>query len=404
MDFTALRGDFPLIAGRPDLVYLDSAATSQKPKRILEALDRYYKELNANVHRGAYRLSVAATEAYEEARRRMARFLNAEEREIVFVRNTTEAMNLVAYAWGLRNLKEGDGILVTEMEHHASLVPWHLVAGLTGARIRAIPLTEEGRLDLSALERLLTERVKVVSVVHMSNVLGTINPVAEIAKKAKELGALMVVDGAQSAPHLPVDVKALGADFFALSGHKMLGPTGAGVLWGRYEILEGMGPFLGGGEMIREVHVDRSTYAPPPQRFEAGTPPIAEAIALGEAASYLMEIGMERVFAHDRALLEYALRRLSEVPDLKVYGPKGEDRGGVIPFTLGRLHAHDLATFLDQEGIAVRAGHHCAQPLHRKLGLAATARASFYLYNTFEEVDRFVEALVRIHAKYRAWI
>lgn len=404
MDFTALRGDFPLIAGRPDLVYLDSAATSQKPKRILEALDRYYKELNANVHRGAYRLSVAATEAYEEARRRMARFLNAEEREIVFVRNTTEAMNLVAYAWGLRNLKEGDGILVTEMEHHASLVPWHLVAGLTGARIRAIPLTEEGRLDLSALERLLTERVKVVSVVHMSNVLGTINSVAEIAKKAKELGALMVVDGAQSAPHLPVDVKALGADFFALSGHKMLGPTGAGVLWGRYEILEGMGPFLGGGEMIREVHVDRSTYAPPPQRFEAGTPPIAEAIALGEAASYLMEIGMERVFAHDRALLEYALRRLSEVPDLKVYGPKGEDRGGVIPFTLGRLHAHDLATFLDQEGIAVRAGHHCAQPLHRKLGLAATARASFYLYNTFEEVDRFVEALVRIHAKYRAWI
>ncbi|NHK39559.1 SufS family cysteine desulfurase [Thermus thermophilus] len=404
MDLSTLRVDFPLIAGRPDLVYLDSAATSQKPRRVIESLKRFYETLNANVHRGAYRLSAEATEAYEEARERLARFLNANPQEIVFVRNTTEAMNLVAYAWGLRNLKEGDEVLVTEMEHHAGLVPWHLVAGLTGAKVKAIPLTEEGRLDLSALEGLLTERTRVVSLVHMSNVLGTINPVAEIAKKAKEVGALVVVDGAQSAPHLPVDVKALGADFFALSGHKMLGPTGAGVLWGRYEVLEGMMPFLGGGEMIREVHVDRSTYAPPPQRFEAGTPPIAEAIALGEAACYLMEVGMEKVFAHDRALLEYALKRLEEVPRLRVYGPRGEDRGGVIPFTLGRLHAHDLATFLDQEGIAVRAGHHCAQPLHRKLGLAATARASFYLYNTKEEVDRFVEALLRIQAKYRAWL
>ena len=404
MDLSSLREDFPLIAQHPGLVYLDSAATSQKPQKVIEALRRYYEELNANVHRGAYRLSVAATEAYEEARRRLARFLKAEPKEIVFVRNTTEAMNLVAYAWGLRNLKAGDEVLVTEMEHHAGLVPWHLVAGLKGAKVRAIPLTEEGRLDLSALEGLLTERTKVVSLVHMSNVLGTINPVAEIAKRAKEAGALVVVDGAQSAPHLPVDVKALGADFFALSGHKMLGPTGAGVLWGRYEVLEGMGPFLGGGEMIREVHVDRSTSAPPPQRFEAGTPPIAEAIALGEAACYLMEVGMERVFAHDRALLDYALKRLEEVPNLRVYGPKGPDRGGVIPFTLGRLHAHDLATFLDQEGIAVRAGHHCAQPLHRKLGVAATARASFYLYNTKEEVDRFVEALLKVHAKYRAWL
>lgn len=404
MDLSTLRVDFPLIAGRPDLVYLDSAATSQKPRRVIESLKRFYETLNANVHRGAYRLSAEATEAYEEARKRLARFLNANPQEIVFVRNTTEAMNLVAYAWGLRNLKEGDEVLVTEMEHHAGLVPWHLVAGLKGAKVKAIPLTEEGRLDLSALDTLLTERVKVVSVVHMSNVLGTINPVAEIARRAKEVGALVVVDGAQSAPHLPVDVKALGADFFALSGHKMLGPTGAGVLWGRYEVLEGMMPFLGGGEMIREVHVDRSTYAPPPQRFEAGTPPIAEAIALGEAACYLMEVGMEKVFAHDRALLEYALKRLEEVPHLRVYGPRGDDRGGVIPFTLGRLHAHDLATFLDQEGIAVRAGHHCAQPLHRKLGLAATARASFYLYNTKEEVDRFVEALLRIEAKYRAWL
>ncbi|SDE81341.1 cysteine desulfurase [Thermus arciformis] len=404
MDLSTLRVDFPLIAGRPDLVYLDSAATSQKPRRVIESLKRFYETLNANVHRGAYRLSAEATEAYEEARKRLARFLNANPQEIVFVRNTTEAMNLVAYAWGLRHLREGDEVLVTEMEHHAGLVPWHLVAGLKGAKVKAIPLTEEGRLDLSALDRLLTERTRVVSLVHMSNVLGTINPVAEIARKAKEAGALVVVDGAQSAPHLPVDVKALGADFFALSGHKMLGPTGAGVLWGRYPVLEEMGPFLGGGEMIREVHVDRSTYAPPPQRFEAGTPPIAEAIALGEAACYLMEVGMEKVFAHDRALLAYALKRLEEVPRLRVYGPRGEDRGGVIPFTLGRLHAHDLATFLDQEGIAVRAGHHCAQPLHRKLGLAATARASFYLYNTKEEVDRFVEALLRIEAKYRAWL
>ncbi|GLV47856.1 cysteine desulfurase [Thermus sp. LT1-2-5] len=404
MDLSHLKKDFPLLTGKPDLVYLDSAATSQKPLRVLKALERYYREQNANVHRGAYRLSVEATEAYEEARRRLARFLNAEPQEIVFVRNTTEAMNLVAYAWGLRHLKEGDEILVTEMEHHAGLVPWHLVAGLTGAKVKAIPITEEGRLDLSALDRFLTERVKVVSLVHMSNVLGTINPVAEIARRAKEAGALVVVDGAQSAPHLPVDVKALGADFFALSGHKMLGPTGAGALWGRYEVLEGMMPFLGGGEMIREVYVDRSTYAPPPQRFEAGTPPIAEAIALGEAASYLMEVGMERVFAHDRALLAYTLERLEEVPDLKVYGPKGEDRGGVIPFTLGRLHAHDLATFLDQEGIAVRAGHHCAQPLHRKLGVPATARASFYLYNTKEDVDRLVEALLKIRSKMAAWV
>lgn len=404
MDLSTLRVDFPLIAGRPDLVYLDSAATSQKPRRVIESLKRYYETLNANVHRGAYRLSAEATEAYEEARKRLARFLNANPQEIVFVRNTTEAMNLVAYAWGLRHLREGDEVLVTEMEHHAGLVPWHLVAGLTGAKVKAIPLTEEGRLDLSALEGLLTERTKVVSLVHMSNVLGTINPVAEIARRAKEAGALVVVDGAQSAPHLPVDVKALGADFFALSGHKMLGPTGAGVLWGRYEVLEGMMPFLGGGEMIREVHVDRSTYAPPPQRFEAGTPPIAEAIALGEAACYLMEVGMEKVFAHDRALLEYALKRLEEVPRLRVYGPRGEDRGGVIPFTLGRLHAHDLATFLDAEGIAVRAGHHCAQPLHRKLGVAATARASFYLYNTQEDVDRLAEALLRIASRYKAWL
>ncbi|KGQ22703.1 cysteine desulfurase [Thermus filiformis] len=404
MDPSALREDFPLLARNPGLVYLDSAATSQKPRAVLEALEAYYQTLNANVHRGAYALSVAATEAYEGARRSLARFLNASPQEIVFVRNTTEAMNLVAYAWGLRNLKENDEVLVTEMEHHAGLVPWHLVAERTGARIRAIPITEEGRLDLSALDHLLTERTKVVSLVHMSNVLGTVNPVAEVARKAKEAGALVVVDGAQSAPHLPVDVKALGADFFALSGHKMLGPTGAGVLYGRYEVLEAMGPFLGGGEMIQEVHLDRSTYAKPPQRFEAGTPPIAEAIALGRAAEYLMALGMERVWAHDRALVDYALDRLSEIPEVRTFGPRGPDRGGVVAFTLGRLHAHDVATALDQEGVAVRAGHHCAQPLHRRLGVAATARASFYLYNTREEVDRFVEALKKVRDYFKVWL
>jgi len=404
MDPSALREDFPLLARNPGLIYLDSAATSQKPRPVLEALEAYYQTLNANVHRGAYALSVAATEAYEGARRSLARFLNARPEEIVFVRNTTEAMNLVAYAWGLRNLKENDEVLVTEMEHHAGLVPWHLVAERTGARIRAIPITEEGRLDLSALDHLLTERTKVVSLVHMSNVLGTVNPVAEVARKAKEAGALVVVDGAQSAPHLPVDVKALGADFFALSGHKMLGPTGAGVLYGRYEVLEAMGPFLGGGEMIQEVHLDRSTYAKPPQRFEAGTPPIAEAIALGRAAEYLMALGMEKVWAHDRALVDYALDRLSEIPEVRTFGPRGPDRGGVVAFTLGRLHAHDVATALDQEGVAVRAGHHCAQPLHRRLGVAATARASFYLYNTREEVDRFVEALKKVRDYFKVWL
>ncbi|AEB12630.1 aminotransferase class V-fold PLP-dependent enzyme [Marinithermus hydrothermalis] len=400
-----LRKDFPLIAGKPDLVYLDSAATSQKPRRVIQALTRYYEELNANVHRGAYALSVQATEAYEEARRRMARFLNAARpEEIIFVRNTTEAMNLVAHAWGLKHLREGDEILVTEMEHHANLVPWHLVGRYTGAKVKAIPITPDGRLDLDAFETLLTDRVKVVSLTHMSNVLGTVNPVAEIARAAKAKGALVVVDGAQSAPHLPVDVQALGADFFALSGHKMMGPTGAGVLWGRYEVLEALDPFLGGGEMILEVHIDRSTYAAPPQRFEAGTPPIAEAIALGEAAEYLMGLGMDAVWRHDRELVTYCLERIREIPDVRVLGPEGEDRGGVVAFTLGRVHAHDVATVLEQHGIAVRAGHHCAQPLHRKLGLASTTRASFYVYNTRDEVDRFIEALQKTRDFFKDWL
>lgn len=326
-----IRPDFPLIVARPDQVYLDSTASAQKPQVVIETLSRFYREHYANVHRGGYALSLEATQAYENARKTLARFVGADEREIIFVRNATEALNLVAYAWAMKTLRPGDEILLTEMEHHANLVPWHFVAKQTGAKIKAIPITPQGRLDLDALDTLLTSRTRLVSVVHMSNVLGTLNPVAEIAKAAKEKGALVVVDGAQSAPHLPVDVKGLGADFFAFSGHKMCGPTGIGVLWGRYEILEQMEPFLGGGEMIREVYIDRSTYARPPQRFEAGTPAIAEAVALGAAAEYLLGVGMENIWKHDRELLEYALHRLDEeLPEVKTFGPRGPDRGGVI--------------------------------------------------------------------------
>jgi cysteine desulfurase/selenocysteine lyase len=400
-----IRRDFPLIVARPDQVYLDSTASAQKPQVVIETLSRFYREHYANVHRGAYTLSLEATQAYENARKTLARLVGADEREIIFVRNATEALNLVAYAWAMKNLRQGDEILLTEMEHHANLVPWHFVAKQTGAKISAIPITAEGRLDLDALETLLTNRTRLVSVAHMSNVLGTLNPVAEIAKAAKEKGALMVVDGAQSAPHLPVDVKELRADFFAFSGHKMCGPTGIGVLWGRYEVLEHMEPFLGGGEMIREVYVDRSTYTKPPQRFEAGTPAIAEAVALGAAAEYLLGVGMENIWKHDRELLEYALNRLDEeLPEVKTFGPRGPDRGGVIAFALGSVHAHDVACALDQHGIAVRAGHHCAQPLHRKLGVPATARASFYLYTTKEDVDRFLEVMREVRGFFKDWL
>ena len=403
-DPAAVKRDFPIFEHHPDLVFLDSAASSQKPRAVVEATVRYYEHDHANVHRGAYGLSMRATEAYETARQRMARFLGAEADEVVFVRNATEALNLVAYAWGLEHLQGGDEILVTEMEHHANLVPWQLVAARTGARIKAVPLTAEGRLDLDAFATLLSKRTRVFAVTQMSNVLGTVNPVAELAAAARERGALVVVDGAQAAPHLPVRVRELNADFYALSGHKMLGPTGAGVLWGRREALADLPPFLGGGSMIEEVTIERSSYAPPPQRFEAGTPAIAEAVGLGAAADYLMRLGMENVWAHDRALLEYALERLDEVPDLHLYGPRGADRGGVIAFNLGRLHPHDLATALDERGVAVRTGHHCAQPLHRRLGVAATARASFYVYNTPSDVDRLVEALLEARKFFADWL
>ncbi|WP_287417976.1 cysteine desulfurase [Oceanithermus sp.] len=399
-----VKRDFPIFGHNPGLVFLDSAASSQKPRAVIDAIAHYYKHDHANVHRGAYALSQRATDAYEHARAQLAGFLDADLDEIVFVRNATEALNLVAYAWGLEHLREGDEILVTEMEHHANLVPWQLVAARTGARLKAVPLTDEGRLDLDAFETLLSERTRVFAVTQMSNVLGTINPVAELAAAARERGALVVVDGAQAAPHLPVRVRELNADFYALSGHKMLGPTGAGVLWGDSEALKALPPFLGGGSMIEEVTIERSSYAPPPQRFEAGTPAIAEAVGLGAAAGYLMDLGMEQVWAHDRALLKYALERLKEVPDLHLYGPEGPDRGGVIAFNLGSLHPHDLATALDDRGVAVRTGHHCAQPLHRRLGVAATARASFYVYNTPDDVDRLVEALFEARAFFKDWL
>jgi cysteine desulfurase/selenocysteine lyase len=402
-----IRADFPILArqvhGKP-LVYLDNAATSQKPESVIETLDDYYRRYNANIHRGVHTLAEEATAAYEGARRKVGRFINAySPREVVFVRNTTEAINLVALTWGRNNLSEGDVIILSVMEHHSNLVPWQLLAQATGARLEFIGLDPQGRLILDDLDRLLDRfgpRVKLVTVGGMSNVLGTINPVTEVTARAHQAGALSLVDGAQSVPHLPVDVQAIGADFLAFSGHKMLGPTGIGVLWARKEILNAMPPFMGGGDMIKSVHLRESEWNDIPYKFEAGTPNIAHAIGLGAAVDYLNELGMENVHAHERALVAYALDRLASLPNLVIYGPPAAERGGVITFNLMRdgellIHPHDLASILDREGIATRAGHHCAQPLMEHYGVPATARASFYVYNTEEEVDKLVEALLK---------
>ncbi|MBS3965983.1 MAG: cysteine desulfurase [Truepera sp.] len=396
---STLRQDFPILSrqihGKP-LIYFDNAASSQKPRQVVEAMVAYYYQHHANVHRGAHTLSVEATELYEEARRKVARFINAPNPEsLLFTRNTTEALNLVAQSWGRQNLKDGDEIIVSEAEHHANLIPWQLIAERTGAVIKAVRLTPEQRLDLEHCQSLLSSRTKVVAIAHMSNILGVVNPIRRFADLAHSVGAVMVVDGAQAVPHLPVDVQALGADFYAFSGHKMCGPTGAGALWARAELLRAMPPFLGGGEMIRKVYIDHSTYADIPMRFEAGTPNIAEVIGLGAAVDYLSGIGMQAIFEHDQALARYALERLEGLEGITLYGPRGDDRGGIIPFNLQGIHPHDVATALDSEGIAVRAGHHCAQPLMRALGVQSTARASFYFYNTEDEVERFVEALVK---------
>lgn len=397
-DIEAIRQDFPILHqvtnGYP-LVYLDSAASSQKPLAVIEAVNTYYRCYNANVHRGIYDLSEKASEAYERARKKVARFINAKSwREVIFTRNATESLNLVAYAWGLDNIKAGDTIVTTEMEHHANLIPWQQLAWRTGAKVAYIPVTSQGLLDLEAFERLLSPSVKLVTFTLMSNVLGTINPAREIIDKAHAVGATVVVDGAQSVPHLPTDVQALDADFLAFSGHKMLAPTGIGILWGKRAILTEMSPFMTGGEMIKRVTFEGAEWNSLPGKFEAGTPAIAQAIGLGYAVDYLETLGMEAVREHEKEMTAYALKRLSQIEGLHILGPLDpEIRGGAVTFTLGDIHPHDLASLLNHHNIAIRAGHHCAQPLHEKLGLAASARASFYIYNKLEEVDKLAEAL-----------
>lgn len=398
LDVARIREDFPILRetahGKP-IVYLDNAASTQKPRQVIDALVNHYERNNANVHRGIHELSNRATDAYDGARARVARLFGiADPAELIWTRGTTEGLNLVAYSWGLANLRAGDEILLSVLEHHSNLVPWQILARRTGARLRFLELDDQGRLDLSGLDYLLSERTKIVSLAHVSNALGTVNPIRHIAARARAVGALMVVDGAQSAPHMPVDVPSLGADFYAFSGHKMCGPTGIGGLWGRREVLEAMPPFHGGGDMIEWVELESSTYAPIPAKFEAGTPNVAGAVGLGAAADYLASIGRDAILAHERHLIAYALERLGEIPDLAILGPRAlEERSGVISFTLADIHPHDLATILDSEGVAIRAGHHCTQPLMKCLGVGSTARASFYLYNTTDEVDALVEGL-----------
>lgn len=394
-DLSELRHDFPIIS--EGVHFLDSGASSQKPVQVLEAMDHFARTSYANVHRGAYSLSVAATEAYEGARRRVAGFIGAERpEEVIFTRGTTTGLNMVAFGWGMERLQPGDRILTTVMEHHSNLVPWQMVAKRTGAILDFLTLDGDGRIDEAVLDSKLTDGVRVVAITGMSNALGTIPDVPSIAARAHELGARVVVDGAQLVPHRGVDVKTLDADFLAFSSHKMLGPTGIGVLWGRMDALEEMEPFEGGGEMISDVTLEGATWAAIPHRFEAGTPPIIEAVGLHAAVDYLDAIGMDRVFAHDQELTGIALERLSDVPGVRIHGPKDlEARGGVISITMDGAHPHDLATILDEEGVAVRAGHHCAKPLMRELGVAATARISFYVYNTVDDIDAAVRGLRR---------
>lgn len=398
LDVARIRDDFPILRetahGKP-IVYLDNAASTQKPRQVIDAVAGHYERNNANVHRGIHELSNRATDAYDGARGKVAALFGiADPAELIWTRGTTEGLNLIAYTWGMANVRAGDEILLSVLEHHSNLVPWQILARRAGARVRFLELDDQGRLDLSGLDYLLTERTKLVSIAHVSNALGTVNPVREIAARAKAVGAMMVVDGAQSAPHMPVDVPSLGADFYAFSGHKMCGPTGIGGLWGRREVLEAMPPFHGGGDMIEFVELESSTYAPIPAKFEAGTPNVAGAVGLGAAADYLAGIGRDAILAHERHLMAYAVERLAEIPDLAILGPRSlEERSGVISFTLADIHPHDLATILDSEGVAIRAGHHCTQPLMKCLGVGSTARASFYLYNTVEEVDALVDAL-----------
>jgi cysteine desulfurase/selenocysteine lyase len=377
-------------------VFLDSASTSQKPQVVIDAIDAYYREFNANVHRGIYTIGEKATAEYERARAKVARFINAPDaHEIVFTRNATEAINLVAYSWGRRNIARGDAIVLTEMEHHANLVPWQLLVQEVDGDLEFIPITDDGRLRLDVFEVLLRLKPKLVAFTHVSNTLGTINQVRDMVELAHEAGALVLIDGAQAVPHVPVDVQALGADFYVFSGHKMLGPTGSGALWARRELLESMPPFMAGGDMIREVHLRRSEWNDIPWKFEAGTPDIAAGIGLGAAAEYLLALGMDRVRDHEAELLGYALPRLiTRVPGIQLYGPMDVAiRSGVIPFNLPGVHPHDVAQILDRSGVAVRAGHHCTMPLHERLDLPATARASFNVYTTTSDIDRLIDGL-----------
>lgn len=393
-----IREDFPILKrrvnGKP-LVYFDNAATSQKPSVVIEAIRRYYSEYNANIHRGIHKLAEEATLAHEEAREKVAKFINANRtEEIVFVRNATEAMNLVAYTWGQTNIGSGDKIVLTIMEHHSNIVPWQLLAQKKNAKIEFVKIDEKGFLKLDEMREAIDENTKLVCVTHASNVLGTINPVSEIAKLAHNKGALVLVDAAQSVPHMRVNSREMDCDFMAVSGHKMLGPTGIGVLYGKTRLLENMPPFLGGGEMIKEVHTSGATWKDLPYKYEAGTPNIAGAIGLGAAVDYLRKIGMENVQEHEKEITGYAISKMSQVKGLTIYGPRDvEHRVGVVSFNLGDIHAHDLASIMDEEGIAIRSGHHCAQPLMEFLNIPAASRASFYIYNTKEEVDIFINAL-----------
>lgn len=401
LDVSRIKADFPILDERINshrLVYLDSAASSQKPRAVIDAISEYYRKSNANVHRGLHALSERATEGYERTRKHVASFVGGvSPDEVIFTRGATESINLVAYSWGEVNIKEGDEILITEMEHHANLVPWVILAQKKKAILKRIPITVCGHIDLSGINELITSRTKLVAISHMSNVLGTITPVSEIAAIAHKKGAVVLSDGAQAAPHLPVNLKTLGVDFYAFSSHKMLGPTGVGVLWSRKELLNAMPPFNFGGEMIREVSYDKITWNDLPHKFEAGTPNIADVVAFDAALTYLEDLGMENVRAHEMELTKYALERLGSIPRLEIQGPQEvELRGGAISFTDPDIHPHDISTFLDSKGIAIRAGHHCAQPLIRALGKVATARASLYVYNDRADIDALCDALLEM--------
>ncbi len=402
LDVEKIRQDFPILSRKvydKPLIYLDNAATTQKPRQVIEALVEYYECYNANVHRGVHALSQEATERYEEARAKVARFIGADSSsEIIWTRNASESLNLVAYTWAEENIVEGDEIVVTPYEHHSNLVPWQKVARDKGAKLRVLPMREDDNsLDMSRVDEFITQRTKLLAVVHMSNGIGIVNPVRELVDKARAVGATVLIDATQSAPHMPVDVKDLDCDFLTLSGHKMLGPTGIGALYGRQEILEGMEPFMRGGEMVLEVWYDRATWNDVPMKFEAGTPNIADAIGFGAAIDYLNDLGMENVRAHEIALSAYALDAFKELEeDVDIFGPRDpEQRGGIISFHSDIVHPHDLGTFLDRDGIAVRTGHHCTMPLMRELGVVATARASYYLYNTEQEIDALVDSVKR---------